>query len=305
MSGFALLSACAVLLVVFLLAFVLRTVRIARMPVHLRWELAPVPKEPGRARYGGSYLEKLEWWKAPREESLASEAAYVLEEVLTLKALREHNLALWWFSYPLHLGLYVLVVGAGLAAAAGAAGALGLGTPGFGLVSGLLPFLLATGYGLGALGALGLLARRATDPALRAISTPAAAFNLLLLLAMFATGLLASLSVEGFAGQAAALVRGLLTASPPGEVPGWLAAHALSACLFLAILPFTRMMHFVAKYFTYHQVRWEDAPLVAGGGMERELGALLGQSPTWSAPHVGADGKKTWVDIAVEKGVRR
>jgi hypothetical protein len=37
-----------------------------------------------------------------------------------------------------------------------------------------------------------------------------------------------------------------------------------------------------------------------GSRLDRELKVMLGQSPTWAAPHVGADGKKTWVDIATD-----
>jgi len=58
------------------------------------------------------------------------------------------------------------------------------------------------------------------------------------------------------------------------------------------------MMHFVAKYFTYHQVRWDDAPLVRGGPLEQELEQLLQQQVTWSAAHIGADGGKNWVEVA-------
>jgi hypothetical protein len=52
------------------------------------------------------------------------------------------------------------------------------------------------------------------------------------------------------------------------------------------------MAHFVAKYFAYHKVRWDDHkdPAVA---------AQLLYTPHWSAPHVGADGKKTWADVAM------
>ena len=54
MSGPILLAACYGLLAIFAVAFIIRSVNIARLPVHLRWELAPVPKEKTRGRYGGS-----------------------------------------------------------------------------------------------------------------------------------------------------------------------------------------------------------------------------------------------------------
>ena len=76
----------------------------------------------------------------------------------------------------------------------------------------------------------------------------------------------------------------------------------IAALVFLAYLPYTQMMHFVAKYFTYHEVRWDDEPVVAGSKLDRELKKLLTQPVTWAAPHVRADGKKNWVDIATDIG---
>jgi hypothetical protein len=81
-----------------------------------------------------------------------------------------------------------------------------------------------------------------------------------------------------------------------------LKAHFLISFFFLAYLPFTQMMHFVAKYFTYHEVRWDDKPV--DDKMQKELLELLGQKPTWAAPHVRADGNKTWVDIATDTGAQ-
>jgi len=46
------------------------------------------------------------------------------------------------------------------------------------------------------------------------------------------------------------------------------------------------MMHYVAKYFTYHKVRWDDEPNKPGTGLERKLQAQLDQSAGWSAPHI-------------------
>jgi hypothetical protein len=68
--------------------------------------------------------------------------------------------------------------------------------------------------------------------------------------------------------------------------------------LFLVYLPFTYMMHFVAKYFMYHEVRWNDEPIRENPQMQEEVKTLLGQPVTWAALHLGADGKKNWVDIA-------
>lgn len=301
MSGPLLLALSYVLLATFVIAFVLRSVRIARLPVHLRWELAPVPKEKTRGRYGGSYLEEYEWWKKPREESVVGELAYMGWEIFFLKALWEHRRPLWWFSYPFHLGLYFLIAATGCLTVGvvlswvGVAGSLGA------VLRMGIPVLVGVGCGLGVLGALGLLLTRVLDGNLRPMTTRVAHFNLLLLLAVFVTGGVAVLTVPGFTGQVVGLAGALLTADGAAVVPGSLAVHALVTFLFLAYLPFSQMMHFVAKYFTYHQVRWDDRPMVAGGPIEREVLELLQQPVTWGAPHLGADGKKNWVDIATEE----
>jgi hypothetical protein len=58
------------------------------------------------------------------------------------------------------------------------------------------------------------------------------------------------------------------------------------------------MTHFFAKYFTYHSVRWEDTPNLPETKLQKKIDKQLAYIVTWAAPHVSADGKKTWVDIA-------
>jgi nitrate reductase gamma subunit len=301
MSGSIPLAVCYGLLAIFVVAFLIRSLKIARLPVHLRWELAPIPKEKTRGRYGGSYLEEYEWWKKPREESLVAELAYMLEEIVFLKALWAHNRRLWWFSYPFHVGLYLLVLSAFAGVLASGLTVAGVAGLGWGILPKWIVWVAGVGYVLTALGALGLLVSRLADPKLRVVTTPAALFNLLFVLAVTVTGALAVTTVRGSAVQAVAFGRALLTASPAPHMPGVLAVHLILAMAFLAYLPFSQMMHFVAKYFTYHQVRWDDRPLEQGGAMEREVQKLLQQPVTWAAEHVHADGRKSWADIATEE----
>ena len=97
------------------------------------------------------------------------------------------------------------------------------------------------------------------------------------------------------------VVRELLTADASLAISGAGAAHLLATALFLGWLPFSRMMHFVAKYFTYHQVRWEDEPMRRGSAMERELELLLPRPVSWSADHVGGNGQRSWASVASGK----
>jgi len=302
MSASTVLLLSYFLLAIFILAFVIRSVKLARLPVHLRWELSPVPHEKGKGEYGGSYLEEVDWWTKPREKDLVSEAIYMFKEIMFLKALFEHNRKLWWFSYPFHFGLYLLTAAAGLMVLGGVASVAGMSVGEWALLDRGLPLLAGVGYGLGAIGAVGLFFLRWTDDGMRNSTAPATFINLLVLLAMFVTGLWAVFSVSGFAGHTMGFAGGLLTASLPPQIPGIVSAHFLFAFIFLAYLPFTQMMHFVAKYFTYHEVRWDDEPVTAGSKLDRELKKLLNQPVTWAAPHIRADGKKTWVDIATDTG---
>ncbi|KUK82538.1 MAG: Nitrate reductase gamma subunit, partial [Pelotomaculum thermopropionicum] len=95
----------------FLAVSVYKARRLAGMPLHGRWELYPVPREPAeRARYGGSYYEDPEWWKKPRKISRAGEIKETLKEMLFIRRLFVNQRRHWWFSYALHAGIYWLVL---------------------------------------------------------------------------------------------------------------------------------------------------------------------------------------------------
>jgi len=70
------------------------------------------------------------------------------------------------------------------------------------------------------------------------------------------------------------------------------------AALLAAYVPATHMSHFIAKYFTYHSVRWDDRPAGGNRRLQERFAEYLAYRPTWAARHVGADGQRTWADIA-------
>jgi nitrate reductase gamma subunit len=158
------------------------------------------------------------------------------------------------------------------------------------------------------IGAGGLLHRRLTDPDLRTYTTPGDIFNLALFLV--ALGLLAAGYALRPAGAPSVLgiVVGLLTWNTAIQVPGLLGAGLVVSALLAAYIPFTHMSHFVGKYFTYHAVRWDDRVNRRGGTIERTLAEYLTYRPTWAAPHVTADGVRTWADVVTtnpNKGAKR
>lgn len=274
--------ACAV----FAVGCAWRALRYLRAPVHLRWDLYPVAHEP-RRDHGGSHLEEKDWWTKPRRTSPLGEITVMAEEVLLLLGVFRHNRRVWWGSLPFHWGLYLLI-----AATAGLL-VLSLGAPGAPWPA-LVAITGAVGGALLAVGSLVLLHLRVTDPRLRPYSTPLDLVNLLLLFSIGALSAAVAMAPEGMQ-MASTAVADLIHRRPP-HVPPLLASQMALAALFLAYLPATRMIHFFSKYFTYHLVRWDDRPRVAGSAMDRSLQAALHFGVSWSAPHVRTG--RTWVDVA-------
>jgi nitrate reductase gamma subunit len=288
-------------LVVFILAALRRIVAYKKNPMHLRWELYPVPHEGGgRASYGGGYLEELEWWNKPRETSRIRELSVMIPEMLFLKAAYEHNRPLWMVSFPFHFGLYLtfglvalLVVGA-VAELAGLPADSGL----VGLVVNVATILGPIAFGLSLVGAFGLLRRRLRDPALRDYSAMEHYFNLALFIAAMGVALITWASVDPSFEMARGFIAGLITFNLKEVDSSLFLLQVILAVVTLAYIPFTHMSHFFMKYFLYHDIRWEDKPNVDAPEINERLGEVLGFEPTWSAEHVAIPGKKTWADIA-------
>jgi len=292
-------------LLVFLAGITWRTYKYASLPVHLRWELYPVAHEVGKP-YGGSYLEEQDWWHRPRKINLLGESTVFLREIIFFREYFHSNRRFWSFVYPFHLGLFLLVIwvvtllagsilvlnGFSVSAAA----------PNFGLqliyfltlISGVAAFVL------GIFGTVGLLVKRSLDEDLRIYTAPIDYFNLAGILLIFLTGLLFWLIEDPSFSAARSFIQGLITFKPTAFGP-LMTINIVLSSLFLAYMPLTRMVHYVAKYFTYHKVRWDDEPNKPGGGLEKKLQALLNQPTGWSAPHIQAG--QSWVEQVKSSGV--
>jgi nitrate reductase gamma subunit len=289
-------------LAVFAVATAVRAVSYARAPLHLRWELYPVPHEPPeRAAHGGSHFEQSGSSATPTRPHHWGTVKALAAEVLWLKALREFNRPLWRRSYPFHAGLYLLIVAVPLVVAAGA---LAIWWPGMaaawpgGLLRALARLTGASGLVLAPAGAAALLHRRLTDPNLRGSTTPGDVFNLCaFVVSLTVLGAGFAFRPPGTTGPLSVAV-GLLTWDTRLPVPPLTAWGLILSAVLAAYIPFTHMSHFVAKYFTYHAVRWDDAANRRGGSIEKTMAAYLTYRPTWAATHVGADGTRTWADIA-------
>lgn len=288
-------------LLIFLGASAWRAYRYARLPVHLRWELYPIPHEdPRRARYGGSYFEEQNWFAKPQRRHHFGEVRAMGEEILLFKSLRTFNRRLWLPSFLFHFGIYLSIAAVVLAAAAGLlTGAIDTNMGGAFDTFAKSPAALGLAGAILILAGAGLLlARRLIDPALRNSTRPGDIFNLLFFLITFAL-LAGGYQLRGpGSASLAEFARGALHFDRGVKISGAFAAGLLLASALAAYIPFTHMAHFVAKYFTWHSVRWDDRRSEAGGTIENKVTAYLASAPTWSAAHVGADGEKTWAEIA-------
>lgn len=276
----------------FLFGCLRRVRQYATLPVHLRWELYPVPHEsPQRAAHGGSYFEETEWWTRPRKFHLIGELRVMAAEIFLFKSLWESNRKLWWRSFAFHSGLYCVVVSL-----------LGQGAL---LVSGhsRVAFLESAcvgvgwlGLGLMIVGGVSLLWRRMRDRELRDYTHLADVVHLV------AIATAATLVLVGGAGPASpglrAIMRGVFAFDRTMQLPPVLTCGLLLTCAIVAYVPYSQMAHFIAKYFTYHTVRWDDAPNVDGKCFAASTAECLNYKPSWSAAHIGADGAKSWSDIA-------
>lgn len=283
-------------LIFFLAGSLWRIFYYSRMPVHLRWELYPVPGEGAkRAAHGGSYFEEKDWWKAPRHAHPFNELKAMLAEILLLRGVWKLNRSLWWVSYPFHMGLYLIILGCFVSAS--------------GIVFAQYPFaptlFLATrafawtGLALTFVGSVGLFLRRVFDKQLRNYTAPSHLFN-----------------VGGFALACALILAGYLVGPMPplkDAVYGLLTMHEglrlpllvnlglMMGSFMTGYVPFTHMAHFIAKYFTYHSVRWDDAE--KSKSMEVHIAECLAYHPTWSGSHIGCEGTKSWAEIATTNPV--
>jgi nitrate reductase gamma subunit len=288
-------------IILFVIVVAAKMIKIAKMPIHIRWDLYPIPHERGKGSYGGSYFEELDWWTKPNNFSLFAELKAMALEIIFVQSVLHHNKKLWVFSFPFHFGLYclcgflaLLVVGAlltanGIAVAAGSSNAFAVIIYYATYALGLGGFILAT------LGAIGLFFSRLGGELAKA-SVRSDYFNLIILLAVFVVSIYSWATVDPGFALVRSYVQSLITASPVGALPGIVTTQLWLWVALMVYFPFTHMTHMFGKYFTYHTVRWEDHPNIRGGKIEQRVQEALGYKITWSAAHIKSGG--SWADAA-------
>ena len=280
-------------LAVFVFILVYRTIRIINLPTHLRWELAPIPREKDRGKYGGSYFEEYEWWRKPRQKSRIAVIKYMAIEILLLRAIWKHNRALWPLSLAFHSGIYLVALAVLLSIVSALISIGGIASE---VLLDITSVIAIIGYILGGLGTIGLILKRISDADLRPFNSFSTYFNLIFLGAIFVTGFISWLQAVSLAADMSLLIKQTLTLDSAINISFPLSLHISLSLLFLIYLPLTNMIHFVAKYFTYHEIRWDDEP--QDTKMTKEIRGLMKQPVGWSSSHIRAEDKKNWMDTS-------
>jgi nitrate reductase gamma subunit len=289
-------------LIIFIALVASKIIKYSSAPVHVRWELYPVAHEPKKNKYGGSYYEEPEWWKNKSKKSHVAELWAMFEEIIFLKGVFIHNRKLWYFSFPFHLGLYLITTTFFLIILSvlldltdililnSNVGFWGI------LLNNLINLFGYGGLLLSCLGCVGLIFHRITDKKFKFYNAPMDFINLYFILILCVVVFITLINSNSGFITSKEFVKNLITLNfmKVGDIS--FIIHIILLSLFFLYFPITRMMHLFAKYFTYHKVRWEDEPNVKGSKLEKKIKEALNFGVSWSAPHIQTG--KTWAEVA-------
>jgi len=227
----------------------------------------------------------------------------MLSEILFLKGVFHHNRRVWISSFPFHFGMYLCIGWLLLLLLGGIMQINGLEpAPQYGFFAGAVHYLTVfCGYAgliLSGLGAAGLLQWRVFDKEQRRFNSPAEYINLMFFVIVVGITLYSHFTLDAGFAFLRGFVQSLITFSPP-VIPGTMfTAEIIAVSLLIMYIPLTRMSHFVAKYFLYHSVRWNDEPNERGSKIEKDIIELLKQKVAWQGPHIQTG--KPWTDVVKE-----
>jgi nitrate reductase gamma subunit len=181
----------------------------------------------------------VKWTLYPIPEGLADQLQYMAWEIFTFETLYRFNRRLWFGTYALHMAMGGLLLFLLLNI---------IGWVSWWLINIFLcALLVAAAY---------IIGLRIADRNLRVLSSGEEFFNLGFLALIAVAGLLASAPYDGFVFRNYLL--GLIMLKPDVTFLLWNHLPAvLLGGLFLIYLPWSKMIHYVGKYFTYHRIKWQ------------------------------------------------
>jgi nitrate reductase gamma subunit len=288
--------------VLFIILVISKIINYSSTPIHVRWELYPVAHETARNKYGGSYYEEEGWWKKKIKKNHIAELWVMFEEIFFLKGVYHNNKKLWFFSFPFHLGLY-LIVGTFILIFASAildiTAVINLNNTqsAVGNILSIVTNICGyAGLALTFIGCIGLIIQRSTDEKFKFYNAPMDFINLFFILVLVVSISLTLIFSNPSFILSKYYAKNILTFNFI-DIPDTLfIVHIILISLFLLYFPITRMMHLFAKYFTYHNIRWEDEANIKGGKLEKRIKEALNFGVSWSAPHIKTG--KTWAEVA-------
>mmetsp|Transcript_8022 Transcript_8022/g.4239 ORF Transcript_8022/g.4239 Transcript_8022/m.4239 type:complete len:319 (+) Transcript_8022:224-1180(+) len=293
-------------ILVFLAAVIKKVVDYIKKPIHLRWELYPVPHEGVRAAYGGSYLEDVNWWQKYKKHSaisgLISDLPAMIPEILFLKGVWEHNRRLWYVTYPFHLGLYFIIVFVTLlffgAIFQLSDSSVGSQSSVFSAITALTNLFGPIGFILVIFGAVGLFYKRLSNSDLNNYSSFSHFFNLALFIVTMTIAFITWLFVDPNFNMSRTFMASLISFKMTSMTNSLFIIQMLLAFLLMAYIPLTHMSHLFMKYFLYHDIRWGDEANINSPETDAKIGVVLSYPVNWAASHVAGHGKKTWAEVA-------
>ncbi|MBP2640326.1 MAG: Nitrate reductase gamma subunit [Firmicutes bacterium] len=265
------------------------------MPRHLRWDLYPVPHQGPE----GSKYQKVDFSKLKPQVHLMHELWEMGQEILFIKRAFKNNPKIWKSSFPLHAGIYLCAVWMALVICGAIVELAGI--PVYKTSPSTLAVVLyyatilcgVAGAVTGLAGTIGLLWMRYFDEGMRDMADFITYVNLYLMLLVFGSALLAWWNVDPGYNWIRSHTMSLVTLKP--VAPDLLIAMEIFwFSVFLLYLPFSRMLHFVAKYYFYHDIMWDDESMKPGSKLEQDVIASLHYKLNWNAPHITSDA--AWVD---------
>lgn len=282
---------CWVALIAFIGLTVKKFMEFGKLPQHGRQDLYPIPLESDeKFRYGGSYMEEDKWYEKERHHNLKRELIDMFEEMLFIKKLFINQNSFWWLSYSLHLGMYAAIAWSVLVL-------IGAFLPAGVLLNIVIILTTLAGIVAGVLmtvGAIGLLCKRLFVKEFKSYTTPQEYFNLVILLATSALGLLNWLGDMNFEfGRNIAhamFTFSSLNSYYPNGVPVVLVLFILLLAFISFYIPLTKLSHYVGKYYTFHKVIWDNEPNMPGSQIEANIvaAAKKPKDPNalkWEASH--------------------
>lgn len=269
-----------------ILGLIIKFYQISSMPLNVRWEIYPVPHES--KKYGGSYLEEVDWAKKPINKNIIGEFIEPAKEIFLLHRVKKFNpYGLWLWSLMLHWGIWLIFLWIAI-----------ITLNSLFKISDIMPlsFIPLVSYLSGLLGCLGLIVKRISNINLKLYTAPIDYFNLLFLFLLFGSGLLMLINDPALS-ETKAYIDGIFSLDIPLESISWFTIlHFIILELFILYIPFSRFFHGPVKFFTFHSILWDDQYQTKNSKIEKKVTEQLNYKLRWSGPHIVSE--ESWLENA-------